>query len=370
MLRIGIVGIGQIAEDYLSIFSEGKIIGGKITALASRNEHRVREIIQQYNLGPVEYYKTLEDMLKDDQIDGVMITTPHTLHEEMATLAIKYGKHVLVDKPLGISTNQVDRLDKLADENPDLTLGVLFNRRSNDLYQKVKAITTSGEMGELRRGTWQITNLYRTYAYYQTSSWRGSYKTEGGGVLMNQAIHQLDLLLWFTGMPKQVMGYTRTGFHRPMTTENDVAMTLFYEGGAMGHFIASTHESPGTNRLELSFTKGQMVVENDSTLKITRLREAEEDFAKKEEAFFTHVPAEVEEYTIPVTPNKEEQKRIIQNFIHAMEGKEPILCSFKEGKNTVRLVNGTYLSSWLDKKIDLDFSGESYEKELEKVMAK
>ncbi len=369
MIRIGMVGIGQIAEDYLSIFSEGKISGAKITALASRNEDRVRGIIEKYGLGEVEYYKTLEDMLKDDRIDGVMITTPHTFHEEMATLAIKYGKHVLVDKPLGISTHQVDRLDRLADEHPELTLGVLFNRRSNDLYQKVKAMTMSGEMGELRRATWQITNLYRTYAYYQTSSWRGSYKTEGGGVLMNQAIHQLDLLLWFTGMPNQVMAYTRRGFHRPMTTENDVAMTLFYDGGAMGHFLASTHESPGTNRLELSFTKGQIIVEDDSTLKITRLKEEEEDFAKKEETFFTHVPAEVEEITIPVTPNKEEQRRIIQNFIHAVEGIEPILCSFKEGKNTVRLVNGTYLSSWLGEKIDLDFSGDTYEKELEKIIS-
>lgn len=368
MIRIGMVGIGQIAEDYLSIFAKGLIIGAKVTALASRNEDRVRTIIEKYSLSSVAYYKTLEDMLRDDQIDAVMITTPHTLHEEMATLAISYGKHVLVDKPLGITTNQVDRLDQLADDHPELTLGVLFNRRSNDLYQKVKDVTASGEMGDLRRASWQITNLYRTYAYYATSSWRGSYKTEGGGVLMNQAIHQLDLLLWFTGMPRSVTSYTQTGLHRPMTTENDVSMTLFYDGGAMGHFVASTHESPGTNRLELSYTKGQIVVENDSSLKITRLHQEEEDFAKEEETFFTHVPAEVEEFTIPVTPNKEEQKRIIQNFIHAIKGKEPILCSFREGKNTVRLVNGTYLSSWLDQKVSLDFKGETYEKELEKMM--
>ncbi len=368
MIRIGMVGIGQIAEDYLSIFSQGKITGAKITALASRNEERVQTLIEKYDFEGVKYYSTLEEMLKDDKIDGVMITTPHTLHEEMATLAIKYGKHVLVDKPLGISTNQVDRLDKLADDHPELTLGVLFNRRSNDLYQKVKALTESGEMGVLRRATWQITNLYRAYAYYKTSSWRGSYKTEGGGVLMNQAIHQLDLLLWFTGMPKEVMAYTQVGYHRPMTTENDVSMTLFYDEGARGHFVASTHESPGANRLELSFTKGQIIVENDSTLKITRLQVEEEEFAKEEEFFFTHVPAEVEEVIIPVTPNKEEQRRTIQNFINAIEGKEPILCSFKEGKNTVRMINGSYLSSWLNKEITLDFNGDTYEKELEKMI--
>lgn len=366
MIRIGMVGIGQIAEDYLSIFAQNGIKGAKITSLASRNEERVRGIVEKFNLNDVNYYRTLEDMLKDDGIDAIMITTPHTLHEHMATLAIQAGKHVLVDKPLGITTSEVDRLDKLADDHPELTLGVLFNRRSNDLYQKVKEIVSSGELGELRRASWQITNLYRTYAYYETSSWRGSYKTEGGGVLMNQAIHQLDLLLWFTGLPKAVMAYTREGLHRPMTTENDVAMTLFYEEGAMGHFVASTHESPGTNRLELSYTKGQIIVEDDSRVKITRLKEEEEIFAKKEDSFFTHVPSTVEEISILVTPNKVEQQRTIQNFVHAIEGKEKILCPFKEGKNTVRMVIGTYLSSWQDKRINLDFKAETYEEELNK----
>ena len=365
MIRIGMVGIGQIAEDYLSIFAKGEIKEAKITALASRNEDRVKGLIKDYDLGSVHYDKTLEEMLKDDKIDAVMITTPHTLHEDMARLAIKYGKHVLVDKPLGITTMEVDRLDQLAEENPKLTLGVLFNRRSNDLYQKVKEITSSKELGELRRASWQITNLYRTYAYYETSSWRGSFKTEGGGVLMNQAIHQLDLFLWFTGMPEAVMAYTREGFHRPMNTENDVNMTMFYPEGATGHFIASTHESPGTNRLELSYTKGQIIVEDDARLKITRLLEEEESFAKKETTFFTHVPMSVEEITMDPTPNKEEQKRTIQNFIDAINKKADVLCSFKEGKNTVRMVNSAYLSSWKNKLIRLDFRGETYQKELD-----
>lgn len=366
MIRIGIVGIGQIAKDYISIFAQGKIKDAKITALASRNEERVRRIIEEFDFEGVNYYKTLEDMLKDDMIDAVMITTPHTLHEEMASLAINDKKHVLVDKPLGITTLEVDWLGKLAEGNPELTLGVLFNRRSNDLYQKVKKIASSGELGDLRRAVWQITNLYRTYAYYEGSTWRGSFETEGGGVLMNQAIHQLDLFLWFTGMPKEVVAHTKEGFHRPMTTENDASLTMFYDNGATGHFITSTHESPGTNRLELSFAKGQIVVEDDKKLKITRLKQEEETFAKAEVTFFTHVPNEIEEITIDITPNKEEQKRTIQNFIDAILGKERVLCSFKEGKDTVRMVNGAYLSSWKEGKIPLDFKGETYQEELAK----
>ncbi len=161
------------------------------------------------------------------------------------------------------------------------------------------------------------------------------------------------------------MAYTREGFHRPMNTENDVNMTMFYPEGATGHFIASTHESPGTNRLELSYTKGQIIVEDDARLKITRLLEEEESFAKKETTFFTHVPMSVEEITMDPTPNKEEQKRTIQNFIDAINKKADVLCSFKEGKNTVRMVNSAYLSSWKNKLIRLDFRGETYQKELD-----
>ena len=368
MIRIGIVGIGQIAEDYISIFSQEGIVGAKLTALTSRNEERVRRLINQHDLQGINYYKTLEEMLRGELVDGVIITTPHTLHEEMATLIIKQGKHVLVDKPLGITALEVDRLAALEDNHPELTLGVLFNRRSNDLYQRVKDITTNKELGDLRRANWQITNLYRTYAYYEESSWRGSYETEGGGVLMNQAIHQLDLLVWFTGMPRSVMAHMKKGFHRPMTTENDVALNLFYDNGATGQFLASTHESPGTNRLELSFTKGQIIVEDDSYLKITSLCEDEKTFAKKEKQCFTHVPCGIQEETLPLTPNKEEQKRTIQNFINSIKGEEKPLCDFKQGKNTVRLVNASYLSSWLEKKIDLDFDAEAYEEELARVI--
>lgn len=361
MVRIGIAGIGTIAEDYISLFSDGKILDGKITALASRNQDRVSDIIDTYKLGEIRTFVTLEEMLEEDAVDAVIITTPHTLHPAMAKLALQKDKHVLVDKPLGIKASELTDLVMLSEEKPHLISAMMLNRRSSELYMRVKEIVSSKELGELRRALWQITNLYRTYAYYGTSIWRGSYKTEGGGVLMNQAVHQLDLLLWIIGMPEKVHAFMKEGFHRPMTTENDAILNLFYENGANATFLASTHESPGTNRLELSFDKGQIIVEEDRIFKVTRLSECEEDFAMKEASSFSHVPNEVEKIEYAPADNKVEQARLINNFIGSILEKESVIASFSEGIKSVQVINSAYLSAWSGKTIDLEFDPVEYE---------
>lgn len=366
MVNIGIAGIGQIAENYISLFSDGSVREGKITALASRNQEHLDQVIETYHLVGVRKFKDIRDMMDSGSVDAVIITTPHTLHTEMAQIALSSGKHVLVDKPLGIKAGEVDNLTALARENPHLQAGVIFNRRSNELYQKVHDLVQSHELGELRRSLWQITNLYRTYAYYKSGSWRGSFKTEGGGVLMNQAIHQLDLLLWIAGMPERVVASAQEGFHRPVFTENDIFMSMSYKNGATGQFIGSTHECPGTNRLELSFDKGQIIVEDDSTLTVRMLVEKEEDFARREKSYFDKVPFTEHRETFEIRANSVEQARTINNFIQAIEGKEELLCPFLEGKNTVRVVNAAYLSAWTKKEISLDFDEKDYEEALKR----
>lgn len=366
MVNIGIVGIGQIAEDYISIFAKGSINEGSISALTSRNQDHLDFVISKYQLEGVSKFTTIDEMLNSGQVDAVIITTPHTLHTEMAEKTLARGKHVLVDKPLGIKAGEVDKLTALSKKNPMLQAGVIFNRRSSEIYQRVHALVKSNELGELRRSIWQITNLYRTYAYFKSGSWRGSYKTEGGGVLMNQAIHQLDLLLWIAGMPEKVSARTKEGFHRPVFTENDMVMVMDYENGASGQFIASSHECPGTNRLELSFDKGQIIVEDDSKLTIRRLDQKEEDFAKQTLLYFEKVPYVEEKINFDIKPNTFEQAAIINNFIDAILGRAKLLCPFEEGKNTVRVVNAAYLSSWRKEEVALDFDQEEYEFELQR----
>ena len=370
MIRIGIVGIGSIAEEYISILSDGSIKGARISALASRNEDRVRGLMDQYGLEDVKYYGTLDEMLEDNQIDGVLITTPNFLHKDMAKKVIEHKKHCIVDKPLGITTLEVDELVSLESENKDLTLGVMFNCRSNPIFKRVKDLVDSEDFGELRRVNWQVTDYYRPYTYYEYAKGRGTYEIDGGGVLMNQAIHHLDLMLWFTGMPKSLMAFLKEGFMRPMETENDVSMTMFYDSGATGQFLTSTHESPGTNRLELSFSKGQIVIEDDYKLKVTKLTIDEPEYSKSAKDFFVRIPSQVEQVTFEKLNNRDEHTLTIQNFVNAINGEEELICNFEEGAQSIRVINGAYLSHVTKDIINLDFDGETYQREFDKMILK
>ncbi|WP_312652299.1 Gfo/Idh/MocA family oxidoreductase [Proteiniclasticum sp.] len=361
MVKVGIIGIGHIAEDYISMFSKGLIKDAELSALTSRNRENLERILLQYDLKETKLYSSLEEMLEADEIDAVIITAPHVYHPEMAQKLLESGKHVMIEKPVGIRIKEVEALNKAADAYPHLKAGVMFNYRSSELYGFVKDLVDSGDMGELRRAIWQVTNLYRTYDYYNQTIWRGSYKAEGGGVLINQAIHQLDTLLWMTGMPEKVVAFTKEGFHRPITAENDVMIHMFFSNGASGQFLTGTHESPGTNRFELSFSKGQIVIENDSKVKITKLAEDEEDFAKETKENFPEVPYRVEEKTFEKQPNRILQARLINNFVQSVLGKEEIICPLSEGIKSVRMINGTYMSAWTEKTVSLDFDPEDYE---------
>ena len=362
MIRVGIVGVGHIAEDYISMFSKGLIRDARLSALTSRNRDNLERISKEYDLEETALFSSLEEMLHEDVVDAVIITAPNLYHPEMAVKLLRRGKHVLVEKPVGIRIREVEELKRESDAMPHLKAAVMFNNRSSDIYNFVRNRIVNGEMGELRRVIWQITNQYRTYDYYNQTIWRGSYKSEGGGVLMNQAIHQLDTLLWMTGMPEKVMAFTKEGFHRPITAENDVMIQMFYESGASGQFLTSTHESPGTNRFELSFSKGQIVIENDSLVKITTLSMEEEDFAKTTRESFPQVPSAVEAHNFERLPNKILQARLINNFVQSILGKEEIICPLSEGIKSVRMINSTYLSAWKEMPVSLDFDPMEYEK--------
>ena len=361
MIKVGIVGIGSIAENYIEMFSKGLIKEAKLSALASRNQDRLNGIIEKYGLSDTALFSTLDEMIEGEEVDALIITTPHTLHPAMAMKALKKNKHIMIEKPVGIRIKEVEELFLKSKKKPHLKVGVMFNNRSSDTYNFVKKIIEDHKMGELRRAIWQVTNLYRTYDYYERSTWRGSYETEGGGVLINQAIHQLDTLLWMTDLPEKLMAFTREGFHRPLTAENDVMIQMFYPNGASGQFITSTHESPGTNRFELSFSGGQIVIEDDSRVKITWLSVDEEEFARTAKGAFPEVPYEVEEISHLKLPNIVLQERLLNNFIQSILGNEEIICPLSEGIKSVRMLNATYMSAWKEKMVPLNFDADEYE---------
>ena len=263
----------------------------------------------------------------------------------MASLAIDRGFHVLVEKPLGVDPAEVSRLVEYLEARPDLVGGVMYNRRQSDTYKRAKELLAAKTIGELVRVTWMITNLYRPAAYYLSSPWRGSWRGEGGGLLMTQASHQLDLLQWLCGMPLTVQARCRT-VGREIEVENEALLLLTYPGTASGHFFASAHESPGANRLEICGTLGRIVIENDRRLEICTLAMDERVFARTADSSFAQ-PALAEETVEQYEQdNLVQQAAALQNFIDAIGGRATIACSLQEAVHSLSIIQAAYLSNW------------------------
>ena len=228
----------------------------------------------------------------------------------------------------------------------------MYNRRAAQAYRHVKNLVQSGELGELVRCSWIITNLYRTEAYYTSGAWRGTWQGEGGGLLMTQASHQLDLIQWICGMPVSVLARCST-IGRPIQVENEAELFLTYLNGAHGHFIASAHECPGTNLLEICGTRGRISVRDDSEVEIIRLEEDERTFARSCPSPFEQVSGTVERLTFDDRNNKAQQAATIQNFVAAAQGAGPIQCSLEEGLRSLQIIHGAYLSHWMGRTVTL-----------------
>lgn len=351
MVRLGIAGIGTIARDYIGLIAAGLVKDVELMALCSRNEASIRNIQEQYGLS-VKAFRDYQTMLDSGTVDAVLITTPHGLHPEMALRAVNAGIHVLVEKPVGIFCDEVEQVHAALEKQPELVCGVMYNRRASKCFRAVKQMVEQDQLGELIRCTWIITNLYRTDAYYASGSWRGSWQSEGGGILMTQASHQLDLMQWICGMPVSVQARCSTQ-DRPIKVENEAELFLTYPNGAHGHFIASAHECPGRNMLEISGTKGRITVEDDSTVELLLLEQDERAFARTCPLPFEKVPYSVQSWTFDDSDNKVQQAATIQNFVWAAEGRETVQCTLAEGLRSLQIIHGAYLSSWKGGEITL-----------------
>lgn len=358
MVRLGIVGIGTIATDYIELISQGKVCKMELTALCSRSKEKVTMLNEKFGLKS-QYFSDYAQMLASGCIDAVLICTPHGEHPRMARMAAEAGIHILVEKPVGIYAEEVEGVLECLSQSPELVCGVMYNRRASKAYRFVKEYLSQTGIGELVRCTWIITNLYRTNAYYASGSWRGSWGSEGGGILMTQASHQLDLMQWLCGMPAAVTARCST-VNRPIQVENEAELFLEYENGAHGHFLASAHECLGTNRLEICGTRGRITVTDDSLVEILRLDVDEREHAKQCRDSFAKTGGAKERYTFDDSDNKIQQAATIQNFIDAVSGKTDIQCSLKEGLGSLQIIHGAYVSSWRGRPVSIPVSEEEF----------
>lgn len=323
------------------------------------------------------FFDNYKDMIASGAVDAIITTVPHYLHTEIAIYALEHGMPVIVEKPAGVYAKAVREMNECAARHPDVPFGIMFNQRTNKLYQQLKEIVSGGSMGQIRRTNWIINSWWRPDSYYKQSAWRATWGGEGGGVLVNQAPHQLDLFQWICGVPCKVCSNVRYGVGRDIVVENDVTALLTYPNGATGVFITCTHDVIGTDRLEIDMDGGKIVVEDSKKAKVYRLKRSEnemnatisnEDMSK---LFMSNGVNKV--YDIEEFENKDgwgsQHGEVLTNFAaHILNG-APLLAPGSDGINGVNLANAILLSSWLGREVELPVDENLYLAELNKRIA-
>ncbi len=340
-VRVGIVGVGNIGTAHANTLFGGEVQGAVLAAVCDILP--VRQQFCKENYIDVAIFDDYTKMFASGLIDAVIVSTPHKLHCDIAMDALKSGLNVLVEKPVDITVRKAKAINELA-KTVDKKFVIMFNQRTNDVFAKAREIVKSGALGELKRTVWIITNWYRTQRYYDSAGWRATWAGEGGGVLLNQAPHNLDLWQWICGMPCEVMANCEVGKYHNIEVEDDVTLLTRYENGATGVFITSTGEYPGTNRLEISGTLGKIVVEN-GVLKWWKLPENEREICFNAKDLFPSIKCEYEEF-VSQNSNVSAHKLIIQNYVNAILKGEELLSPGTDGIYELTLSNAAYLSSW------------------------
>ncbi len=364
-IRVGVIGIGNMGHAHGVCIGENGIKGMRLSAVCDIDPQRLEEFGKRYP--QVKQYTDYHELLKSGGVDAVVIAVPHPLHCEIAREALKSPLHVMLEKPVDISVSRAERLNQTARESGKV-FAIMFNQRTNPLFIKAREIVKSGLLGQLKRTVWIVTNWYRTQSYYDSGDWRATWAGEGGGVLLNQAPHNLDLWQWICGMPRSVTAFCDVAKYHDIEVEDDVTLFTRYENGATGVFITSTGEYPGTNRLEISGTKGKIVLEN-KTLKWWKLNRDEREVCKSATEGFAAIETEYEE--IHQETKETAHPGILQNFANAVLYKEELIADGVEGILELTLSNAAYLSSWQgNREISLPFDAEEFDRMLQERAAR
>lgn len=340
-VRVGIIGIGHIGSAHAARIFSGDISGMKLLAVCDIDESRLE--YAETKLPGVRFFEDWQELIASGLCDAVIIATPHKLHALMAEAALRAGLHVMSEKPQDISVTKALKVNELA-KNCGKLYAIMFNQRTDLLFIRLRELVKSGGLGKLKSLNWIITNWYRAQYYYDEGSWRATWQGEGGGVLMNQAVHNLDICQWIFGMPSCLTAFCDTARYHDIEVEDAATIIASYENGAKAIFTTSTGECPGTNRLEICGTLGKVVVEN-GVMKHWRLLEDERVMRQNSTVASPTPKLEYTEYA-PKTPGAA-HAGVLQAFADAILKGEPLIADGREGINQLMLTNAAYLSQWL-----------------------
>ncbi len=362
-IKLGIIGIGNMGSTHMKNIKDGKCPEIEVTAIADIDPKRLEWAKAQDFGKSIAYFDNAIDMLDSGLIDSCLVAVPHYDHAPLAIEAMKRSIHVMVEKPAGVYTKQVREMNEVAEQHPEVKFGMMFNQRTNCVYRKLRELVQSGKYGQIRRTNWIITNWYRSQAYYNSGGWRATWSGEGGGVLLNQCPHQLDLWQWICGMPKKVHAHLQFGKWHDIEVEDDVTAFVEYENGATGVFVTGTGDAKGTNRFEIQMDKAKFVVENDK-LYMDEFEMTEQEFSKINKSPFgtvksTHIEVETDGLNL-------QHVAVLNAFADAILHGGKMVAEGYEGINGLTLSNAMHLSAFLNKTIELPFDEELYYNELMK----
>lgn len=363
-VRLGIIGIGGMGTNHVNSLMKGQVPNMELTAVADIRQSRL-DWAKENLPDTVSVFDDGRKLIESGTCDAVLIATPHYFHPEYVIYALEHGLHAISEKPAGVYTKQVREMNEVA-EKSDKTFAIMFNQRTNCIYRKLHEMIQSGELGRMKRVNWIITDWYRNQSYYDAAGWKATWDGEGGGVLLNQCPHQIDLLQWLCGMPVKVRAFCHEAKWHDIEVEDDVTAYMEFENGATGVFVTTTADAPGTNRLELTFEMGKIVCE-DGKLVFDKLSENVSEFCKTEKEGFKK--PECTRIEVETDGLNEQHVGVLKAFAdHILKG-TPLVAEGIEGIRGLTLSNAMHLSSWLDRTIELPFDEDLFLTELNKKRA-
>jgi predicted dehydrogenase len=359
-VRVGIIGLGNIGQHHYSYLSADKVRGAEVVAVSDA----VPEKLEKYR--SLKTFSSPEQLIGSGAVEAVIIATPHYQHTTLGILALEKGLHVMVEKPISAHKADAERLIAAHRQHPKQVFAGMFQLRAEPRYLKIQRVIESGQLGDFVRMSWIMTDWFRTEAYYASGGWRATWKGEGGGVLLNQCLHNLDVMQWLLGMPARVRAFCQLGRFHHIEVEDQVTAYLEYPNGATGTFVSSTGEAPGSNRLEIVGTQGKLILEADK-LRFTRNEVDMAEFCRTSKLGFGK--PEIWNIEIPFENAPNGHATLMQNFVDAIREGIPLIAPGEEGILSVELANAMLYSSLMDQTVEFPLDSAAYERKLHQLIA-
>jgi predicted dehydrogenase len=360
-VRLGIIGMGNIGSHHAEYLLAGKIKRCELKAVSDAFADK----LVSYQQRGLKIFDDGGELIRSREVDAVIIATPHYQHTTLGIAALNAGLHVMVEKPISAHKADAERLIAVRQKHPSLVFAAMFQMRTESRYAKIKKLITDGQLGQITRFSWIITEWFRTEAYYASGGWRATWKGEGGGVLINQCLHQLDMLQWLLGMPARVRSFVQLGRFHHIEVEDNVTAYMEFPNAATGIFVSNTGEAPGTNRLEIVGEMGQLLLSRD---KLYFFRNEVSMFEQSKTSKLGFQKPDKWNIEIPFANEPAQHATLTQNFIDSILDGTPLTAPGEEGIHSIELANVMLYSGLMNQTIELPLDSAAYEHKLNELI--